>query len=106
MAMHGRKAGTMTTRITYLLMLMGMSAFAAATQPNILLILSDDHAKKAIGCHGNTDIKRPAIDRIAAEGMRFNQINKCGGAPACCVCQYGRIEGGGDRRTGEVGSYP
>jgi len=41
--------------LTYLLMLTGMNAFAAATQPNILLILSDDHAKKAIGCYGNTD---------------------------------------------------
>ena len=58
--------------LTYLLMLTGMNAFAAATQPNILLILSDDHAKKAIGCYGNTDIKTPALDRIAAEGMRFN----------------------------------
>ncbi|MBT3380117.1 MAG: sulfatase-like hydrolase/transferase [Lentisphaerae bacterium] len=50
---------------------LGVVAEAAATKPNILLILSDDHAKKAIGCYGNTDIKTPALDRIAKEGMRF-----------------------------------
>ena len=38
---------------------------------NILLILSDDHAKNAIGCYGNTDIKTPHLDRLAREGMRF-----------------------------------
>ena len=47
-------------------------ATAAADRPNILLILSDDHAKKALSCYGNTDIETPALDRIAAEGMRFN----------------------------------
>ena len=45
---------------------------SAAKPPNILLILADDHAKNALGCYGNTDIKTPALDRIAAEGMRFN----------------------------------
>lgn len=44
---------------------------AAPLPPNILLILSDDHAKKALSCYGNTDIKTPALDRLAAEGMRF-----------------------------------
>jgi arylsulfatase A-like enzyme len=39
--------------------------------PNILLILSDDHAKKALSCYGNTDIQTPALDRLATEGMRF-----------------------------------
>ena len=47
-------------------------ATAAADRPNILLILSDDHAKKALSCYGNTDIQTPALDRIAKEGMRFN----------------------------------
>ena len=37
-----------------------------------MLILSDDHAKKALSCYGNTDIQTPALDRIAKEGMRFN----------------------------------
>jgi len=42
-----------------------------AKKPNILLIFSDDHAKKALSCYGNKDIHTPALDRIANEGMRF-----------------------------------
>jgi len=56
--------------IACLLILLGANAFAVS-RPNILLILSDDHAKKAISCYGNTDIQTPALDRIAREGMRF-----------------------------------
>ena len=44
---------------------------AEAKRPNILLIFSDDHAKKALSCYGNQDIQTPALDRIANEGMRF-----------------------------------
>ena len=41
------------------------------SKPNILLILSDDHARQALSCYGNTDIQTPGFDRLAAEGMRF-----------------------------------
>ena len=44
---------------------------AEAKRPNILLIFSDDHAKKALSCYGNQDIAAPALARIANEGMRF-----------------------------------
>ena len=60
------------TLIFIFTLLLLSSASVADNQPNILLILPDDHAKKAIGCYGNTDIKTPALDRIAREGMRFN----------------------------------
>jgi len=45
---------------------------AAPQQPNILLILSDDHAQHALSCYGNKHIKTPSLDRIAKEGMRFD----------------------------------
>lgn len=59
------------TLTTCLLLLAGMNAFATTSRPNILLIFSDDHAKKAISCYGNTDVQTPALDRIASEGIRF-----------------------------------
>jgi arylsulfatase A-like enzyme len=52
-------------------LLLLLTAVSYAAKPNILLILSDDHAKKALSCYGNTDIQTPALDRIAKEGMRF-----------------------------------
>ena len=61
-----------TLCLIFLGLLVSSTATANTSQPNILLILSDDHAKKAIGCYGNTDIQTPSLDRIAREGMRFN----------------------------------
>src|SRR6185436_777008 len=40
-------------------------------RPNIIVIFTDDHAKKAVSCYGGTLIKTPNIDRLAAEGVRF-----------------------------------
>lgn len=46
---------------------------AAEPRPNLLLILSDDHSAFGVGCYGNTDIKTPNLDRLAAEGFRFER---------------------------------
>lgn len=41
-------------------------------QPNILFIMADDHASKAISSYGGGINHTPNIDRIAHEGMRFD----------------------------------
>lgn len=41
-------------------------------QPNILFIMSDDHAAHAIGAYGSRINRTPNLDRIAAGGMRFD----------------------------------
>lgn len=43
--------------------------------PNILFIMSDDHAYQAISAYDNTLIETPNIDRIANDGMLFT--NAC-----------------------------
>jgi len=40
-------------------------------RPNIIFIMSDDHASHAISCYGSKINKTPNFDRIAKEGMRF-----------------------------------
>ncbi len=40
-------------------------------RPNILFIISDDHAYQAIGAYGSKIAKTPNIDRIAREGAIF-----------------------------------
>lgn len=40
--------------------------------PNIIFIMSDDHAAKAISAYDNTLIKTPQIDRLAEGGIRFD----------------------------------
>ena len=43
-----------------------------ATKPNILFIMTDDHASHAMSCYGSRINKTPNLDRIAAQGMRFD----------------------------------
>jgi arylsulfatase A-like enzyme len=45
---------------------------AQVSRPNILFIMTDDHAAHAIGCYGSTINQTPHLDRIAREGMRLN----------------------------------
>lgn len=48
------------------------SGIKALPDPNIIFIMTDDHAAQAISSYGSKLNKTPNIDRIAAEGMRFN----------------------------------
>jgi len=45
------------------------------SQPNIVFIMSDDHAYQAISAYSNHLIETPNIDRLAKEGMLFT--NAC-----------------------------
>lgn len=46
---------------------------ATAKNPNIIYILADDLGWGELGCYGNTKIKTPNLDRMAANGIRFTQ---------------------------------
>src|SRR5262245_400656 len=46
---------------------------AAQDRPNILFIMSDDHAYQAISAYDASRNKTPNIDRLAKEGMRFDR---------------------------------
>lgn len=39
--------------------------------PNVIFIITDNQSSWTLGCYGNPDIKTPNIDRLAAEGVRF-----------------------------------
>jgi arylsulfatase A-like enzyme len=54
------------------LLLYGCSGTTEPKRPNILFIMSDDHAYQAISSYGHGLIQTPNIDRIANEGVRFN----------------------------------
>jgi arylsulfatase A-like enzyme len=44
------------------------------SRPNILFIMSDDHAAHAISSYGSRINQTPNIDRLALEGVRFNHV--------------------------------
>jgi arylsulfatase A-like enzyme len=47
---------------------------AAADRPNIIFIMSDDHAAHAISAYGSRVNTTPNIDRIAREGIRLDNV--------------------------------
>ncbi len=65
------------------------------SRPNIVFILCDDLGYGDVGSFGQTKIKTPNIDRLAAEGMRFTHHysghNVC--APSRCVLMSGKHPG-------------
>ena len=43
-------------------------------RPNLLVILTDDQGAWAMGCAGNREIRTPNLDRLAREGIRFENF--------------------------------
>ncbi|MBS0031826.1 sulfatase family protein [Chitinophaga sp. 22321] len=57
---------------TVALLLIFSTQLYAQRRPNILIIVSDDHAYQTIGAYGSKLMKTPNIDRLAREGVRFD----------------------------------
>lgn len=53
----------------------------AAAHPNFLLILTDDQGYGDVSYHGETDVRTPNIDKVAAGGMTFTRMRA-----NCTVC--------------------
>ncbi len=50
------------------------SVAAKSKQPNVIVIMADDQGYQDLGCYGSPLIKTPAIDKMAAEGMRLTDF--------------------------------
>ncbi|NND05463.1 MAG: sulfatase-like hydrolase/transferase [Saprospiraceae bacterium] len=72
-------------RTTYLyiilLLLSGCSSITQEEKPNIILIFIDDMGWADLSCFGNTDAQTPNIDKLATEGISFEQFYV--NAPIC-----------------------
>jgi arylsulfatase A-like enzyme len=66
----------MFTRWLAALILTGalVSAGQAADRPNLVIMMTDDQRQDAMSCAGNKFLKTPNMDRIAGEGMRFQNM--------------------------------
>src|SRR5438270_3453062 len=80
------------------------NSVAAGRRPNIIFILADDLGYGDLGCYGQTKIKTPNIDKLAAEGMRFTNFyagsTVCAPSRACLMtglhAGHGLIRGNKD----------
>ena len=57
------------------------SAAAPSRRPNLVFVMSDQHSWDMLGAYGNRDLRTPNLDRLAAEGVRFNHC--VSNSPVC-----------------------
>ena len=72
---------------------------APSPRPNIIFILADDYGIDGVGCYGSDVHKTPNIDRLAAEGIRFEA---CYAEPLCAPSRALLMSGKYPFRTGVV----
>ncbi|MCH2579903.1 MAG: arylsulfatase, partial [Planctomycetes bacterium] len=75
----------------------GAELFAApAKRPNLVIILADDLGWNDVGYHGS-DIRTPAIDRLAKSGVQLDRFYVC---PICSPTRAGLLTGRYPHRIG------
>ena len=83
-------------------------AAAPAPRPNIVVILADDMGFSDIGAYGS-EIATPALDALAANGVRFTQFYNTG---RCCPTRTSLLTGlyahqaGVGHMTAPIGDFP
>ena len=70
-------------------------------KPNILMIMADQLRMDCVGVYGNKAIKTPHIDRIANDGIRFQNAYTC--TPSCTPARSALLTGLGPWRHGMLG---
>jgi len=92
--------------LLFLLLVVAISCKTGETKrrPNIIIIMTDDHAKNAISAFGSKMINTPNIDRIAKEGIKFNNAfvtnALCGPSRAVILTgKYSHINGFKDNQS-------
>jgi arylsulfatase A-like enzyme len=61
------------------------------TQPNIILIISDQLRRQALGCYGDPNVSTPNIDALAASGARFTAASST--YPVCVPFRFTLMTG-------------
>jgi N-acetylgalactosamine-6-sulfatase len=79
----------------WLILAVILSVFArsssAADRPNIVFILADDLGYGDLACYGHPYAQTPNLDRLAAEGTRYEQFYVAG--VTCCPSRTGFMTG-------------
>jgi arylsulfatase A-like enzyme len=76
----------------------GLAQSARDTQPNVVLIITDDLGWADLGSYGATDIRTPNLDRLASDGLRLTDFYANG--VTCSPTRAGLISGRYQQRYG------
>lgn len=84
-----------STSLRFCVMVLLLTCFApdvqAFARPNVIVVLIDDMGWGDFSCFGNAEAKTPHIDRIASEGIRFEQFYV--NAPICSPSRCALVTG-------------
>jgi Arylsulfatase A and related enzymes len=80
-------------------------------RPNIIFMMTDDHTTQAMSCYGGKLIQTPHMDRIATEGIRFDNcyaVNALSGPSRACVLtgKFSHVNGFKDNASVFDGDQP
>ena len=91
-------------RLLLILLLTALGCTAPESKsPNVIYILGDDLGYGDVGSYGQTKIKTPHLDRLAAEGLRFTQHYS--GSPVCAPSRATLMTGRHTGHTQVRGNY-
>ena len=67
-------------------------------RPNIIVMMTDDHTTQAMSCYGSLLVETPNLDRLAREGMLFENCyvsNAISGPSRACILtgKYSHVNG-------------
>ena len=88
-------------RLPFLLIVLTLatsSAIAAPPQPNIILMMGDDHGWEETGYNGHPHVKTPVLDEIAATGLRLERFYAA--HPSCSPTRASFLTGRHPNRMG------
>lgn len=91
------KFGFWRTLLVLALLFSTLTLSAVEKKPNFIVVLADDLGAGELGCYGNRKTRTPNLDRLAAEGMRFET---CYATPLCTPTRVALMTGQYGFRTG------
>ncbi|QDU75828.1 Arylsulfatase precursor [Bremerella volcania] len=100
---RAKSLAQITTLVTKLAMCVMLTSILlagiaqGADRPNIILIMADDIGAEGLGCYGSTIYTTPNLDRMANEGVRFNNAYA---TPLCTPTRVMIMSGLYPNRTG------
>lgn len=87
--------------VFFVLLLPTVSGAAEHKKMNVLFIISDD-LRAELACYGDTPVKTPTLDRLAAKGVRFERAY-CQ-YPLCCPSRTSMLTGRNPTTSGVQGN--
>ncbi len=80
----------------------GLSQIGGSSQPNIVLIMTDDQGWAQVGFHGDPILQTPHLDALAAESVEMTRFYV---SPVCAPTRAALMTGRYNYRTGVVDTY-